>query len=57
MGYPLPAAFRQAMANNAKAPPTNPMGISESESASKEGKKGEKPNPLKNWADSKLSGR
>jgi hypothetical protein len=60
MAFPLPPSFRKklasasASASDEGAP--NPMGVSESESDSPD-MKGEKPNPLKAWAASKLTGR
>lgn len=67
MAFPLPPAFRKKMVSAAagSAPGggasasdavPNPLGVSESESDAPD-KKGEKPNPLKAWADNKLAGR
>lgn len=54
MAFPLPPSFRAKMATTNNP---NPMGVSESESDDAPVMKGEKMNPLKMWAQSKLSGQ
>jgi len=59
MALPLPPAFRKALsttvtASSSASDDANPMGVSESESDAP-AQKGDKPNPLKAWASSKLA--
>lgn len=64
MAFPLPKTFRNKMATSASASDDdeeeeepNPLGVSDDESESDApDKKGDKPNPLKAWAQSKLMG-